>query len=110
MSEERIVRYRRKPLTEEQVARLNAVADLPDEAIDFSDIPELDDTFFDNAVRGDLYRPVKKQTTLRLDADLIDWCKRQSGPDGSSRGYQTRINQALRAYVAARQKRGKQAG
>jgi len=39
---------------------------------------------------GSLYRPIKKPVTLRIDADVRDWFKKQ-GP-----GYQTRINQALR--------------
>jgi uncharacterized protein (DUF4415 family) len=39
---------------------------------------------------SDFYRPLKKPVTLRLDADVIAWFKK----DG--RRYQTRINQALR--------------
>ncbi|MGA7928754.1 MAG: BrnA antitoxin family protein [Candidatus Sulfotelmatobacter sp.] len=39
------------------------------------------------------YRPIKKPVTLRLDADVIAWFK-QSG-----RGYQTRINRALRKMM-----------
>lgn len=42
---------------------------------------------------GDLYRPLKKPVTLRLDADVIAWFKR----DG--RRYQTRINAALRKVM-----------
>jgi len=41
----------------------------------------------------DLYRPLKKPVTLRLDADVIAWFKR----DG--RRYQTRINAALRKVM-----------
>jgi uncharacterized protein (DUF4415 family) len=41
----------------------------------------------------DLYRPIKKPVTLRLDADVIAWFKTQG------RGYQTRINRALRALM-----------
>lgn len=37
----------------------------------------------------------KKQVTLRIDPDVLDWFKRQG------RGYQTRINAALRAFVEA---------
>jgi uncharacterized protein (DUF4415 family) len=37
-----------------------------------------------------MYRPLKKPVTLRLDADVLAWFKRQG------RGYQTRINRALR--------------
>jgi uncharacterized protein (DUF4415 family) len=42
---------------------------------------------------GDLYRPLKKPVTLRLDADVLAWFKK----DG--RRYQTRINKALRKVM-----------
>ncbi len=42
---------------------------------------------------ADLYRPLKKPVTLRLDADVIAWFKK----DG--RRYQTRINAALRRVM-----------
>lgn len=41
----------------------------------------------------DLYRPLKKPITLRLDADILAWFKK----DG--RRYQTRINRALRTVM-----------
>jgi uncharacterized protein (DUF4415 family) len=47
--------------------------------------------------RGLFYRPIKQQITLRLDADLIDWFKRNH-PEGE--GYQTSINRALREYIS----------
>jgi uncharacterized protein (DUF4415 family) len=37
----------------------------------------------------------KKQLTVRFDGDVIDWFKSQG------RGYQTRMNAVLRAYVQA---------
>ena len=40
-----------------------------------------------------LYRPLKKPVTLRLDADVLAWFKK----DGSR--YQTRINKALRRVM-----------
>ena len=43
--------------------------------------------------RMEWYRPIKKPVTLRLDADVIAWFKAQG------RGYQTRINKALRAVM-----------
>jgi len=46
-----------------------------------------------------LYKPLKKPVTLRLDADIIAWFQN----DG--RGYQTRINQALRQLMVKEQKR-----
>jgi uncharacterized protein (DUF4415 family) len=39
------------------------------------------------------YRPVKQPVTLRLDADVLAWFKKQG------RGYQTRINRALRELM-----------
>lgn len=67
--------------------------DVPDEAIDTSDIPPLTDDFFRRAVRNPFYRPVKQSTTVRIDADVLAWLKAQ-GP-----GYQTRINALLRAAM-----------
>lgn len=84
------------PLTDEQRERLRALAEMPDEDIDFSDIPPLTEDFWKNAVRGKFYRPVKKQVTLRIDADVLEWFKAQQG---GKRGYQTKINAALRQVV-----------
>ena len=42
---------------------------------------------------GDLYRPLKKPVTLRLDADVLAWFKK------GGRRYQTRINEALRKVM-----------
>lgn len=84
-------------LTPTQQAELAALENLPDEAIDTRDIPETAD--WSGAKRGVFYRPVKQQITLRLDADLIDWFKNQ-GDALTGKGYQTRINLALREYVA----------
>ena len=73
-----------------------AIRDLPDEDIDYSDIPETTD--FSGARRGMFYkyRVIKKQVTLRLDAGILAWFKAQSD---EGRGYQTRINEALRAHI-----------
>jgi len=83
-----------RELKQKQRAELEALADLPDESIDTSDIPEVRD--WSGARRGLFYRPVKKQITLRLDADVLSWFK-ASAPNG--RGYQTEINRALREYA-----------
>jgi hypothetical protein len=47
-----------EPLTAEQKAELEALAALPDDQIDTSDIPLISEHFFRNAVRGRFYRPV----------------------------------------------------
>ena len=85
----------KKPMTAKQKAELKVLAALPDAKINTAAVPEQKD--WGGAVRGLFFRPVKKQLTLRLDADLIDWFKTHA-PD--SEGYQTRINKALREYVA----------
>ena len=91
-------------LTARQRAELEALADLADDRIDTSDIPEVRD--WSGAKRGLFYRPVKKQLTLRVDADVIAWFKSRT-PKG--RGYQTQMNVALRDYVR-RQARLRKAG
>ncbi len=86
-------------LTTAQQAELKALAALPDEQINTSDVPEIKD--WSGARRGMFYRPVKRQLTLRLDADVVQWF-RQHTPEGE--GYQTRINRALREYVSAHER------
>src|ERR1700691_3115756 len=49
------------------------------------------------------YRPIKKPVTLRLDADVLAWFKK------SGRGYQTRINRALRKMMEEKTKEEKKA-
>ena len=81
------------PLTAQERAELEAVAAMPDEAIDYSDAPELTDAFWQ--VASTPIPDAKKQITLRIDSDVIDFFR------GTGRKYQTRINAVLRAYVAA---------
>jgi hypothetical protein len=49
-------------LTPEDKRRLKELAERPDSEIDFSDIPELTEKFWQNAVRNPFYKPVKKQS------------------------------------------------
>ena len=77
-------------LTPASKRKLAELAAQPDSKIDFSDIPPLTESFWKNAVRNPFYRPVKQQLTVRLDADVVAWLRRQG------RGYQTRLNQVLR--------------
>ena len=78
------------PVTEVQIAELKALALRPDSEIDFSDIPELSDEKWKNAVRGHFFRPIKEQITARLDRDVLAWLK------SNGRGYQSRMNDILR--------------
>jgi uncharacterized protein (DUF4415 family) len=51
-----------------------------------------------------LPKGAKRQVTLRLDPDLLDWFK------GQGRGWQTRINAALRAYMQAHEREAGEGG
>jgi uncharacterized protein (DUF4415 family) len=77
-------------LTAEDIASLEALAARPDSEIDLSDIPETTEEQWKTAVRGSFYRPVKRQITARVDADVLAWLKSQG------KGYQSRINAILR--------------
>ena len=83
------------PLTKAQRVRLRALASRPDSEIDLSDAPELTDEQWKNAERGHFYRPVKRQITARVDADVLEWLK------SHGRGYQSRINAILRREMLA---------
>ena len=78
------------PMTPARKRKLARLAARPDSEIDFSEIPPLNESFWKNAVRNPLYRPVKQQLTVRLDADVVAWLRRQG------KGYQTRLNRLLR--------------
>ena len=78
-------RYDRE-LTTEELRRLR------DEEIDYSDIPELDDSFWAKARVTMPDRPEKTQITANFDADMVAWFKAQG------RGYQARMNAVLRSY------------
>lgn len=84
---------KRKPTA----TNLKALDSLKDKDIDYSDIPELDEEFFKHAV---LIEPKKKQSlTVRFDIEVIDYFKSTVG-----KGYQTRMNAVLKAYVKSHQK------
>jgi uncharacterized protein (DUF4415 family) len=73
---------------------------LKDEKIDFSDTPELTPEMFARAVVRRGLKPVarKKQLTLRIDSDVLEWYRSQGA------GYQSLINALLRAYMQERKK------
>ncbi len=81
-----------KPLTPELQAEMDALAAMPESEIDTTEMAPIAD--WSEAVRGALYRPIKRPLSLRLDADVIAWFQQQG------QGYQTRINSALREYIA----------
>lgn len=81
-------------LTAKQKRDLTNLAKRPDSEIDLSDIPELTDDFWKNAQPNPFYKPVKKQISLRIDADVLEWL-RQNGKEG----YQVRLNAVLRSAM-----------
>lgn len=70
---------------------------MTDDEIDTSDIPAVTPEMFAKAVvkRGLKTKASKSQLTLRVDSDVVKWFK------SHGRGYQTRINALLRAYMEA---------
>jgi len=85
-----------KKISKQQQDEIDYLNNLPDSNIDTSDIPEVTD--WSNAEIGKFYRPRKKQVTLRLDADMLEWFRKHGNK------YQTRINQILRHYMDEHQK------
>ena len=73
---------------------------LKDEDIDFSEIPELDETFWREAR---LVEPDRtEQISLRIRRSVLQWFKRPG------KGYQTRINRVLETYVRAQREAERQ--
>ena len=70
---------------------------MKDEDIDYSDIPELGDEFFEKAI----FVPAKQLVSIRLDSDVLAWLKR------NGKGYQTRANKILRAVMESQEKPAK---
>lgn len=74
-----------RPLTLEELAQVK------DEDIDYSDIPELDETFWKNAR---LVEPEgTQQITLRVKKSVLDLYK------ATGKGYHTRMNAVLESYA-----------
>lgn len=67
---------------------------MSDEEIDTSEIPVMGEDFFRNA---DLMMPSESKVpiTIRIDKPVLEWFKSQG------KGYQTRMNAILKAYVKA---------
>ena len=69
--------------------RLSEIESIPEDAIDTSDIPELDDGFWENA------QPIVPENYLQIEHEILEWFKEQ-GKD-----YHERINMVLRTYMDA---------
>lgn len=84
-------------VSKKQAKELAALARMPDDKIDLTDAPEVRE--WRGAVVGKFYRPIKKPVTIRVDADVLAWLKREG------RGYQTRINKLLREAMEGKSRR-----
>ncbi len=94
----RIVRYEvdprnPPPLTDEQKKRLEALAKMSDDDIDFSDIPPSTEADWRGALRGLFSSP-----RIHLDSRVVAWFRRQIGEEGS---LTEAVNHALLNYIAA---------
>ncbi len=67
--------------------RLSEIESLPEDSIDTSDIPELDDDFWENAQR------IVPENYLQIEHEILEWFKKQ-GQD-----YHAEINKVLRAHI-----------
>lgn len=72
---------------------LNALKNKPEHNIDFSEIAETNTATWQDAKRGQFYRPIKQQLTVRIDSDVLAWLKSQG------KGYQSRLNEILRSAM-----------
>jgi uncharacterized protein (DUF4415 family) len=70
--------------------RLNEIGAIKDENIDYSDIPELDDDWFEKAT---LVRPFTKPVAVKVDNDVVEWYR------SHDRNYLSKMNAILRAYM-----------
>jgi len=83
---------------EQDKTDFDRLRNMSDDDIDCNDIPELTAEFWKDAK---LVMPEeKKQLTIRLDNDVLEWFKSQG------KGYQTRINTVLRSYYEAHERSG----
>lgn len=69
---------------------------MKDDEIDYLGNPVLDETFFEEAV---LWHGPKKQITLRIDPDVLDFFRH------TGKGYQSVMNLVLRKYMEGTQHR-----
>jgi uncharacterized protein (DUF4415 family) len=86
-----------KKVSRKVAKELAALARMPDDKIDLTDAPEV--RKWRGAVVGKFYRPIKRPVTIRVDADVLAWLKRQG------RGYQTRVNKLLREAMEGKRRR-----
>lgn len=85
-----------QPLTAEEIAEVQEFKNT-----DFEDCPKQTKEELAKfrpwyEVHPDLYKPKKTEIHMRIDSDVLEWFKAQG------KGYQSKINAVLRAYVFGR--------
>lgn len=83
------------PMSEKRAKKIQVMSD---EDIDFSDIPELDEAFFQNA-KLVKRKPATEAISIRVDTDTLEWFRSTANSNPKIKGYQTLINDVLRTYV-----------
>ena len=88
-----------KPTSSNSQTDWQRIDAMTDEEIDFSDCPEITPEMFAKAIvrRKLSSKNAKTQAAIPIDSDVLEWFKSQG------LGYQTQINQLLRAYMEAHQ-------
>jgi len=96
----------KKNISTQSRTDLGRLARMKDADIDFSDVPEIAPEKFAKAIVRKGLKPVpkKSQITLRIDSDVLAWFK------NTGKGYQTRMNTLLRAYMRESQDSTRQKG
>ena len=82
-------------LTEQQKAELQALAEMSDDDIDLSDIPERD-IDWSTARRGLFYQPVKREVTITLDKYVLDWFEEK---EADEKARHEAMNEVLLEYI-----------
>jgi uncharacterized protein (DUF4415 family) len=80
--------------------RLEELKAIREEDIDTSDIPELDESFWEKA--RVVMPESKKAISLRVDRDVLEWFQSQG------KGYQSLMNSVLRSYMKYQLKQSNQ--
>ena len=85
--------------------REKKLVEMSDEDIDYSDIPPLDEAFFQNA-KLVKRKPATEAISIRVDTDTLEWFRETAKNNPEIRGYQTLINDVLRTYMTQQIKNG----
>jgi len=92
-------------ITSEMRRELEALDRLPDDQIDFSDVPRMTEEDWKRPHYVGLhFYPGKRSVTIRLDKDVVKWFK------AKGKGWQTKMNWVLRLYFASHRKQGVKVG